>query len=217
MSGLRSLMRNVHWLYALAAATSIVSFGAEQQQRREVHRVRHRHRRAAAGERQVDLEDRGDRRQRQQQREANSASGLARSVAPERYRAEQDAPTAMTRRSARDEQRVSPSSSRAALRRTFVALKRRRRSEVTVRPRVTTRRRCPQTMFARAVQTMFSQSPRRCPRRCWRQCSRPRSDAARAPANRHRGARRRPRPRACATRLAARQRADAAGCGGCPR
>ena len=26
-SGLRSLMRNVHWLYALAAATSIVSFG----------------------------------------------------------------------------------------------------------------------------------------------------------------------------------------------
>ena len=85
--GLRSLMRNVHWLNALAAATSIVSFGAEQQQRREVDRVRDRHRRRPPRQRQVDLEDRGDRRQQQQRRGTatgcrRTPSGRTRPAAP---------------------------------------------------------------------------------------------------------------------------------------
>ena len=44
-----------HWLNALPAATNIVCVRAEQQQRREIDRVRHRHRRAARGQRQLTL------------------------------------------------------------------------------------------------------------------------------------------------------------------
>ena len=50
---------------------------AEQQQRREIDGVGDRHRRAAARERQVDLEDRGDRREEEQQAEQRRAARVA--------------------------------------------------------------------------------------------------------------------------------------------
>ena len=67
--GLRSLMRNVHWLHALAAATIIVSFGPSSSSDAKSTAYETDIVETAARERQVDLEHRGHRREGEQQGE----------------------------------------------------------------------------------------------------------------------------------------------------